>query len=482
MNEKSSTYSIKVAVGELYDVVVCGGGTAGCIAAIASARTGAKTLLIERSFSVGGMLTIGNAGITKYTVHYTDKQEYRDKVLRKLGKDPKSVQIAGGIPKEYVDRMIAAGSAVATDGQAGSYVFADRYGAQFTMMDMLEEAGVQVLYDTKVCQVCMEGNKITGVLVFNKSGFTEYPALRVIDATGDADVAAMAGAEYCQGVTEADIEEGCGAFVGQALHNGTMFRVRGVDMKRVLNYLEENPDRFIIHDFGVMMQDDVMDSTLRGDMAVYRLWLDLPDGSKVPMQVYNAPASDEATLLPGNQRFLFNGLDAKAISDAQGALFKNVRETFAHVKKTVPGFENARICFLPDIGIRETRRIVGDYSLSGKDLLDGVDFEDSIGCGGHPVDIKPLRQDILDHHYENWRFHMPYRIMLPKGIENLLVAGRSVSASRMASGSIRPTAQCMILGEAAGTAAAISVKDGVTCRELDVKKLREKLLENGVVL
>ena len=120
--------------------------------------------------------------------------------------------------------------------------------------------------------------------------------------------------------------------------------------------------------------------------------------------------------------------------------------------------------------------------MTGKDLLDGVDFEDSVGCGGHPIDIKPLREDIANFYYENWRFHMPYHIMLPKGIENLLVAGRSVSASRMASGSIRPTVQCMVLGEAAGTAAALAVQDGVTCRQVDIKKLRAKLLENGAVL
>ena len=475
-------FTIKAVHRGKFDVIVCGAGTAGCAAAIAAARNGAKTLLIERSFAVGGMLTVGNAGITKYTVHYTDKMEYRDKVLRVLGENPQSVQIAGGISKEYVDRMIAKGGAVATEGQAGSYVFADRYEAQWTLMDMLDEAGVEVLYDTKVCQPAMDGNEITGVLVFNKNGFSEYSATCVIDATGDADVAVMAGAEYVTGVTQEDIDEGCGTYVGQALHNGCMFRVRGVDMKRLLEYVEKNQDRFIVHEFGVMMLDDVVDSTLRGEMSVYRIWLDLPNGSRVPMQIYNAPASDEATLLPGNQKFMFDGVNAEAISKGQHDLWRNVRQTLDHVKKTVPGFENARMCFLPDIGIRETRRITGDYRLTGQDLLDGVDFEDSIGCGGHPVDIKPLRKDILDHHYENWRFHMPYRIMLPKGIENLLVAGRSVSASRMANGSIRPTVQCMVLGEAAGTAAAISVKDGVTCRQVDVAKLRKTLLDNGAVI
>ena len=482
MNDIKKEFQIDVKIGEKYDVVICGGGTAGCVAAIAAARGGAKTLLIERSFSVGGMLTIGNAGITKYTVHYTDEQAYRDNVLKQLGKKPKEVQIAGGISKEYVERMAAKGGALMTDGQPGSYVFSDRYEAQFTMMDMLEEAGVQVLYDTKVCQVSMDGNKIIGVVVFNKSGFTEYPAEIVIDATGDADVAAFAGAEYVVGVTKEDMEEGCGAFLGQVLAHGSMFRVRGVDRKKLLEYLKENPERFIVHEFGVMMQDDVEESETLGDMAVYRLWLDLPDGRKVPMQVYNAPAEDEVVLLPENQNIHIDGLNAAQISEAQGKLWKIIRDTLEHVKETVPGFENARMSFLPDIGIRETRRIIGDYKLSGKDLLEGADFEDSIGCGGHPVDIKPLREDILNHHYENWCFHMPYRIMLPKGIENLLVAGRCVSATRMASGSIRPTVQCMVLGEAAGTAAAISVKDGVTCRKVNVKKLREKLLENGAVL
>lgn len=482
MSELQKVYKIQAKIGRKYDVIVCGGGTAGCVAAIAAARTGAKTLLVERSFAVGGMLTIGNAGITKYTVHYTDKQEYRKKVLEQLGEHPEKVQIAGGIAKEYVDRMIEKHGAVATDGQAGSYVFADRYEAQWTMMDMLEDAGVEVLYDTKVCEVCMDGNCITGVLVFNKSGFTEYSAERIIDATGDGDVAVMAGADYCVGVTEDDIEEGCGAFVGQALHMGSMFRVRNVDIKELLSYLEAHPELFILHEFGVQMQDDVNDSAKRGDMIVFRMKVTMPDGEVIPVQVYNAPASDEVTLLPGNQKFYGDGVNAEVVSKAQGELWKNVRETFARIQKTIPGFQNARMVFLPDIGVRETRRIVGDYCLTGKDMLEGRVFEDSIGCGGHPVDIKPLKQEILDHHYENWCFHMPYRMMLPKKIENLLVAGRCVSATRMASGSIRPTVQCMVLGEAAGTAAALSVQEDVTCRNVSIENLRSKLKENGVIL
>lgn len=482
MSKADRIYSINVNIGEKYEVIVCGGGTAGCVAAIAAAREGARVLLIERSFAVGGMLTIGNAGITKYTVHYTDAQDYRDKVLWQLGNSPESVQVAGGIAKEYCHRMMDNRGALGTEGQVGSYVFTDRYESQFAMMDMLEEAGVEILYDSKVCQVSMEGNKIVGVVVFNKSGFTEYPADRFIDATGDADVAAMAGADFVIGTTQEDIEEGCGAFVGQLLSCGSMYRVRNVDLKRLLEYLKEHPENYRVHPYGVMMIDDVVASTEAGEMLVFHMMVDMPDGSQNILQIYNAPASDEVILLPGNQGVSVNGLDAMALSNGQTTLWKKVRESFEHYKKVIPGFECARMSFLPDIGVRETRRIKGDYWLTGMEVLEGKDFEDSIGCGGHPIDIGPLKEDIKNHPYENWRFHMPYRIMLPRGIENLLVAGRSVSASRMASGCIRPTVQCMVLGEAAGTAAALSVKDGVSCRDVDVKKLREKLIENGAVV
>ena len=480
--KNTGTRQIHVDLGEYYDVIVCGGGTAGCAAAIASARGGAKTLLIERSFSVGGMLTIGNAGITKTTKHYSDHEDYRNKVTKMLKEHPEEVQLAGGIVKEYCHRMMDNGMAVGTDGQMGAYIFTDRYGSQFTMMDMLEEAGVQVLYDTKVCGVQMDGNAVTGVLTFNKSGFTEYPAKRVIDATGDGDVAVYAGAEFVMGVTEEDIAEGGGQFVGQVSKTGSMYRVRNVDFDKLLAYIKENPSYFRVQRFGIMTMEDVEEALQKGEMAVFSMRIPQPDGTELGMQIYNAPAADEAIVMNFDQTVIIDGLDAIAISNGQQELFKQVRANFALLKEKVPGFENARFCFLPDIGIRETRRIKGDYYMTGKDLLDGVDFPDSIGCGGHPIDIKHLRADVESHSYKDWKCHIPYRIMLPKGIDNLLVAGRSVSASRMAIGSIRPTVQCMILGEAAGTAAALSVKEDVTCRQVDIQKLQAKLRENGAIL
>ncbi len=476
-------YTIEPNIGENYDVIVCGGGTAGCAAALAAARGGAKTLLIERSFSIGGMLTIGNAGITKITKHYKDHEDYRTKVTARLKDHAEEVQVAGGIVKEYCHRMMDAGDAIGTDGQIGAYIFSDRYGSQFTMMDMLEEAGVQVLYDTRVCAAKMDGKTITGVLVCNKSGFTEYPAKQVIDATGDGDVAAFAGAEYSYGVTEEDLAEGGGQTLGQVTKTGSMYRVRGIDFDKLLAFLKEHPEYFVVQRFGIMSLEDVEKALRKGEMSVFSVRIFNPDGSqRVGMQVYNAPASDEAILLNFDQTVEINGLDAMAISNGQAKLFKQIRNNLNMLKETIPGFENARFSHIPDIGIRETRRIKGDYTLAGMDLFEGVDFPDSIGCGGHPADAKHLREDVENFKYENWMFHMPYRVMLPKGIENLLVAGRCISSTRLAYACIRPTVQCMVLGEAAGTAAAICVKDDVTCRQVDIQKLRKRLLENGAII
>ena len=172
------------------------------------------------------------------------------------------------------------------------------------------------------------------------------------------------------------------------------------------------------------------------------------------------------------------------MSRGQNALQNGARVLTKALKEHIPGFENVQITYVPDVGVRETRHIVGDYTLSVADVMTGRDFPDSIACGGHPLDISPLPPEIHPEKFDfnHWRFHIPYRIMLPRGVENLLVTGRCVSASRGASGAIRPTAQCMAMGEAAGVAAAISVKNGIYPRNVDVEELRSELLKNGAVI
>lgn len=471
-----------------YDVLVCGGGTTGVFAAIAAAREGANTLLIERSFSVGGMLTIGDAGITKFTEHCKDPEVYKKEVIDVLASDPKKVQVVGGLPLEFVERMIKDGTALGTSGTAGSYVFTDKCEAQWLLMDMLEEAGVKVLYDTRVCMTLKEDDKVTGVVVHNKEGFSTIEATVVIDATGDADVAAGAGVPHHVGASEKDVELGAASGVGAFHEFGTMYRVRGVDFERLFAHLEEHPDRFGRQPFGIMSLEEVKESYAKGEMCTFDLWCDRiwPEKTLRRVQVYNLPTKDEAILLS----FLFtysgdvvggNGLNADILSNGQKVLHDSVRAANERLR-LIPGFENLKTIFVPDVGVRESRHIIGEYVLTGMDALSGRDFEDSIACCGHPVDIYPIPKELQDMPMNHWRFHIPYRIMLPKGVDNLLVAGRCVSAERSASGALRVTATCMAMGEAAGTAAALAVKKHVSPKNIDVKELRNVLTEKGVIL
>ncbi|MBQ8525820.1 MAG: FAD-dependent oxidoreductase [Clostridia bacterium] len=475
-------YTIDVKQGKKYDIIVCGGGTAGVFAAIAAARQGASVLLIERTFSVGGMLTVGNAGITKFTEHCKDVDKYKSEVLDSLAVNPQKVQVVGGLAKEYVKRMIHNNTAVGTSGEAGSYVFTDRYQAQLTLIEMLEEAGVEILYDTRVCMVNTSDGKVTSVVTNNKDGFTGFTADRYVDATGDADVAYLAGVPCRKGATALDVAEGGASKVGEMVQMGAMYRVRNVDFDRLFEYLNDNTDRFFQHKFGVMSLEDAQHSYHKGQMCVFSVLVNSPDAGLYPVQVYNQPQKDEAILLDRYCGAVKDGLNAFELSDAQNILQKGASVSLSYLK-SIPGFENAKILHVPDVGVRETRHIDGEYILTSIDVVSGRDFEDSIACGGHPVDIgRTLPPEIEHMDMNHWRFHIPYRIMLPQNIDNLIVAGRSVSTTCIAWGAIRPTAQCMAMGEAAGAAAAVSIKDNANFRDVDIRKLQKTLTDNGAII
>ena len=480
-------YTIEAKYYGKYDVVVCGGGTAGCFAAIAAAREGAKTLLVERSFTLGGMLTVGDAGITKFTEHCKNPTVYKEEVIDRLGENSEDVQVVRGLPREYVKRMIAEGSALGSHGDAGSYVFTDKARAQLTLVEMLDEAGCEVLYDSRVCLVTKEGTRVKSCVLANKSGFVEVEAEIFIDTTGDADVAELAGAQTLLGATEEDIAEGGATYLGQKMAVGVMYRVGGVDFKRVFDFLgNERPDLYEKQPYGIMEYEDAKASYERGDMSTFRILLDVSAlGQKEPdrMQVYTLPNREDAILLGFNCYIGgTNGVDARDLSAAQTRLQKSVTAVFEKCVRKVPGFEKARITYIPDVGVRETRRIVGEYTLNALDVLKGVEFEDSIAAGGHPCDVQPLPPEVENMNFDHWRFHIPYRCLLPKSLDNLIVAGRCVSVTRVALGAVRPTAQCMAMGEAAGIAAAMLAGTDTAARDIDVKALRARLTEVGAII
>jgi len=470
------TIQIKAKFRKHYDVIVCGGGTAGCIAAIAAARNGAKTLLIERSGTPGGMMTTGNAGLTKFIVHNRDVEQYKD-ILKELETSPQKVQVAGGLPLELANRLIKEGAAVGTAHTAGSYVFTSKLKFKWLLLDMFEKANVSLLFFSSVVDVLMENNEIKGVIVQNKAGHEIYTAGCVIDATGDGDVAALAGVPFVMGVSENDLAAKCCAAIGSMQDMGVLFRIANIDIEMFLDYLEKAPEKYEIQCFGLLTLEQVRKSHKNNEMFVFNIKVNEEFGE---VQFYNTP--EKGVFIIGCPCITGNGLDADELTRCEIGVNKIVSRMFDALKQ-LQGLENAFIVDCPDLCVRETRHIMGEYILTSDDILNNVHFEDCIGRGCHPIDISPIPPETLEYPIgDRWSFQIPYRCIVPQKVENLLIAGRCISADREASGSTRTTVQCMVTGQAAGTAAALCVKENVTPRKLDSKKIVNVLLEQGAVL
>ena len=488
-------YTIEAIQGREYDVIVCGAGTAGVMAAIAAGRQGAKVLLVERSFHVGGMLTEGNAGITKFTLTYgREIEKYKKLVTDVLATDPKSVQVAGGIPHEFCMRMIKSGGAAGTNGDCGAYVFTERYAAEITLLDMLKEAGVEILYDSRVCIVGMDGETVKKIVVANKSGFVEYSAKCFIDSTGDADVAALSGVEFFLGANQFDVEESGGRVkLGDLQVCGTMYRVDGVDYEGLFEYFETNPG-FTWQSCALMTFEETKEKYAKGDMCCFNVPITNPDPAtkaaapRVLVQIYVEPSHKGAILLSyglGEQSNTYSGdgTNAESLSAGQTMLIYGAEAVTEILRREYPaGFANARVVHVPDIGVRETRHIVGKYTITAMDVMLCRNFEDSIGGSSHHIDGPGVTEEMAKMKMEKWMFHIPYRIMLPAKMKNLLVAGRAVSATKVASGAIRVSVSCMQMGEAAGVAAAMAAKEGISPDEIDVKSLQKILLDGGAII
>jgi len=474
--EIGSTYTstVEAVVAADVDVLVAGGGTAGCVAAIAAARNGANVLLVERQGFLGGMLTAGNAGLTKYIVHEKSQTEYRD-VLAQFEKDPASVQVVGGLPMEITERLMESGAGIGTHGAAGSYVFTAQDDFKFLLLTMMEEAGVKLLLHSLIVDVIKEGDSIEGVIVENKSGRQVLLAKLFIDATGDGDVAARAGAPYVVGVAEDDVAAEAGTPLGTMQAMGVMFRMGNIDMDRCFEYLLAHRDQFVPQPFALLGLDEAYEAYQKGDMMTINI-----TGIGHRFQIYNTP-------LPGVFTFCCphyygNGLSVDDLTRGEIALMREIRKRIAEMR-SLPGFEDAYLIDCPEICVRETRHFRGEYVLNIEDILSQRTFEDTIGRGCHPIDIQPIPDSLKKYPLAHrWYFNIPYRSLLPKKVDNLLLAGRCISNTHEASGCTRPTVQCMITGEAAGTAAAMCVAEGTAPLGLDMQELRQQLSAQGVIL
>jgi hypothetical protein len=247
--------------------------------------------------------------------------------------------------------------------------------------------------------------------------------------------------------------------------------------KKLIEFIINNPSKFGTQSYALMPLKEVVERFRKKDMATFFLIV-RPD---LWVQVYNTP-------LPGVLTFCCPCVDGNGTSNldltrGEIDLARMISDWIRDMKAHIHGFETAFLIDQPDICVRETRHIKGEYLLTASDMMSMRHFEDAIGRGGHPVDIYPIPPEIKGFDMPHkWSFEIPYRCLVPLQVDNLLVAGRCVSVTREVNGSTRTTVQCMITGEAAGNAAGLCVKNGTTPRTLDPRILRESLLRQGAVL
>lgn len=445
------------------EIAVVGGGPAGVCAAIAAARTGAKVLLIESGNCLGGMATIGqvNPFMTSFD---------------KSGDN----MIIRGLFAEIIDRLVARGAAIqprdVPPGQSfTSYITVghnhtapfDAEVLKVVLDEMCEEAGVQVLFHSSFISPIMEGNAVRGLVIATKAGLRAVSAQMVIDCTGDADVAFRSGVP-CEMGDEAS---------GRIQPATMFFRIGNVDLAKVDADIEANRNNFYRKN-GVNYRSfhwRVSEARENGD------W----DLQRVSIGMFRGVREDEWNI--NTSRIMgVDGTDPDSVTQAEITGRKQVQEIFRFLKKYVPGCENAILESTPaHVGIRETRHIKGEYVLNTDDVLQGNVPDDSILLAANSIDVHG-RYGPMSNEYvtvENGEYYgVPYRCLVPLNVENLLVAGRCVSATSEAAGAIRVMPPCMALGQAAGTAAALALKNNVSVRNLDTALLKETLKKQNAYL
>jgi len=439
-----------------YAVIVAGGGPAGIVAAIAAARNGARTLLVERYGFLGGQ---SSASLVYPWMSFHD---------------PQGNQVIRGIAQEIVARLVALGGSPGhvpdTIGYVSLFTPFDVEAFKFVAQEMLLEAGADLLLHTWVTGATVENEMLVALDAINKSGHARLRGDVFIDATGDADVAYFAGAALAKG-RDAD-----GATQPMTMN----FRLGGVDMEQVRDYMDTHRDEFYPATRYDLLQQLSYPTGVQG---FYTLWKEgnLP----IPRQQILFFAGMRPGEIGVNTSRIV-GLDATNADDLTQAEIEGRRQVMLLIKffrNRVPGFENCYLIATPtQVGVRETRRIIGEYVLTGEDVTQARRFADSIARSAYPIDIHDPKAsgnvtlDVkLDH-------DIPYRCLLARGVKNLIAAGRIISVTHEAFAAIRVTPPVMALGQAAGTAAALCVRHHVLPREVNVHELQQLLVAQGASL
>lgn len=435
-----------------YDVVVCGGGPAGCAAAIAAARAGLRVLLVEAQGQLGGM---GTSGLVAHWLGGRSR-DCRHWVVGGLFRE---------LSLEAAERGIALLPTPEPEGRYSPHGWSDGlvHGIPydpFAMAAFLDErmisAGVEVLFFSLAVDIIRVGDRITHVVLSGKGGLIAAGATAVIDATGDADIAARSGCHVIKGRDED----------GLMTPATLIFHVDNVDQNVLSDYIHNRRSP--------RWREKIKQLRAEGEWPfLYDIFISVQLHEKGVMMI-NTPR------LCG-----IDGTDPRSVSKGMIRGRAEIRQLLTIMRKHFAGFEQARLkAVAPLLGIRETRRIDGEYRLTVDDVSSGRRFDDTIGYSGYGWDLpdphRPSHQPMCTPTPPI--IPIPYRIMVPKGIDNLICPGRAVSVEHPVLGPLRVMAPCMAMGEAAGSAAAQVVADNCAFRDVNAGALRKRLQSQGVIL
>lgn len=432
-------------------VIVAGGGVAGIAASVAAVRQGSKVTLIDDGGILGGTITkclMPNIGGSAFP-------------------------FIKGIFAEISDRLRQNGAIIHRDGRSSP---CDLEAFREVLFDIVEKEGIELVLHTSVFEVVRQNNHLKGVFITNKSGIQAVTGEVIIDATGDGNVSSLAGESFAEG--------------GDRQPMTVMFTLGNANAHRFATFIRDYPDKNEFTRTGSPLNVDV--DKIDENHPMLSAWgffhlikqarekgeLELPHDN---LAVSFLPLKGIVIVNATNVSDL-NPLSPKDLTAAEIEARKQMISVYRFLKNNIPGFEET---FINDsgsgIGIRESRRLIGEYVLTEEDVLNGGSFTDAIALNGgrisiHCADGKQTWIPLKDP------YQIPYRCLQAKANDNLLVAGRCLSADHVAQGSMRNVSSSFATGQAAGTAAALAVKKGVLPKQLDIKLLQKALIDQGVVL
>lgn len=444
-------YIKNIEINEHYDLIVCGGGFSGFAAAYSAAREGLKVCLVERDGALGGVGTNGlvNHILGERCIENGHVKTCIGGVFSELEKE--LLKMDGAIDVKDVDLELPPHGWYS--GLGIGLIF-DKEKMKLLLENMLQKMGVKILYMTDIVDVIKNKEEIKGIILHNKSGLYGIEGKYFVDATGDADICTMAGLETTKGD-----EEGGLAAASLEMH------LENVDWEALTQYMRST--------------GDVRFRAIITKLKEAGIW-------KFPYEIFIS------VMLTKKDIFMINtirqvGIDGTNIDSLSRGITDGRKENFELfeiARKYFPGFGNARVREIaPIIGIRETRRIIGEYTLTVEDLITGNTFDDSIALSGYGWDLpnpkKPSYQPFHGVERKSKITQIPYRCLLPKGINNLIAVGRCISVEREVLGPVRVMGPCIAMGEAAGIATALALNKNITYNKVDTIALRNKIVESG---